>query len=91
MFFGFANTLKREFPEAEIIVYPTFNSLQLLAHRLVIPYHDMRIVSLTGRPWQEFDKALIERAGKIGVLTDKEHTPAAIAQRMLDYLSSVES
>ena len=85
LFFGFANTLKREFPEAEIIVYPTFNSLQLLAHRLVIPYHDMRIVSLTGRPWQEFDKALIERAGKIGVLTDKEHTPAAIAQRMLDY------
>ena len=68
-----------------MVVYPTFNSLQLLAHRLVIPYHDMRIVSLTGRPWQEFDKALIERAGKIGVLTDKEHTPAAIAQRMLDY------
>ena len=85
LFFGFANTLKREFPEAEMVVYPTFNSLQLLAHRLVIPYHDMRIVSLTGRPWQEFDKALIERAGKIGVLTDKEHTPAAIAQRMLDY------
>lgn len=85
LFFGFANTLKREFPEAEIVVYPTFNSLQLLAHRLVIPYHDMRIVSLTGRPWQEFDKALIERVVKIGVLTDKEHTPAAIAQRMLDY------
>ena len=85
LFFGFANTLKREFPEAEMVVYPTFNSLQLLAHRLVIPYHDMRIVSLTGRPWQEFDKALIERAGKIGVLTDKEHTPATIAQRMLDY------
>ena len=45
----------------------------------------MRIVSLTGRPWPEFDKALIERAEKIGVLTDREHTPAAIAQRMLDY------
>ena len=45
----------------------------------------MRIVSLTGRPWPEFDKALIERAGKIGVLTDREHTPAAIARRMLDY------
>ena len=72
-------------PEAEIIVYPTFNSLQMLAHRLVMPYHDMRIVSLTGRPWPEFDRALIERAGKIGILTDKEHTPATIAQRMLDY------
>ena len=72
-------------PEAEITLHPTFNSLQLLAHRLVMPYHDMRIVSLTGRPWPEFDKALIERTTKIGILTDKEHTPAAIAQRMIDY------
>ena len=85
LFFGFANTIQRKRPEAEIVVYPTFNSLQMLAHRLVMPYHDMRIVSLTGRPWPEFDRALIERVGKIGVLTDKEHTPAAIAQRMLDY------
>ena len=85
LFFGFANTLKREFPDAEIVLYPTFNSLQMLAHRLVMPYHDMRIVSLTGRPWQEFDRALIEGASKIGVLTDKEHTPATIAQRMLEY------
>ncbi len=85
LFFGFANTIRRKMPEAEIVLYPTFNSLQLLAHRLVIPYHDMRIVSLTGRPWPEFDKALIERTTKIGILTDKEHTPATIAQRMIDY------
>ncbi len=85
LFFGFANTLKREFPDAKMQVYPAFNSLQMLAHKLVMPYHDMRIVSLTGRPWQEFDRALIERAPKIGVLTDKAHTPAAIAQRMLEY------
>jgi precorrin-6Y C5,15-methyltransferase (decarboxylating) len=85
LFFGFANTIRRKMPEAEILLYPTFNSLQLLAHRLVIPYHDMRIVSLTGRPWPEFDKALIERTAKIGILTDKEHTPATIAQRMIDY------
>ena len=85
LFFGFANTIRREMPEADITVYPTFNSLQMLAHRLTMPYHDMRIVSLTGRPWPEFDRALIERAPKIGILTDREHTPAAIAQRMLDY------
>ena len=85
LFFGFANTIRRKMPEAGIVVYPTFNSLQMLAHRLVMPYHDMRIVSLTGRPWQEFDRALIEGTQKIGVLTDKEHTPAAIARHMLDY------
>ena len=85
LFFGFANTLRNRFPESAIKVFPSFNSLQMLAHRLMLPYHDMRIVSLTGRPWPEFDKALIEGAGKIGILTDKEHTPAAIAQRMLEY------
>ena len=85
LFFGFANTIKRKMPEAGVEVYPAFNSLQLLAHRLVMPYHDMRIVSLTGRPWPEFDKALIKGAEKIGVLTDREHTPAAIARRMIDY------
>jgi len=85
LFFGFANTLRRRFPDAKLTVIPTFNSLQMLAHRLVMPYHDMRIVSLTGRPWPEFDRALIEGAAKIGVLTDREHTPKAIARRMLDY------
>lgn len=85
LFFGFANTIKRKMPDAEIVLFPAFNSLQLLAHRLVMPYNDMRIVSLTGRPWPEFDKALIERAGKIGVLTDHEHTPGVIAHRMLEY------
>lgn len=86
LFFGFANTIQREVPEAEIVLYPSFNSLQLLAHRLLMPYQDMHIVSLTGRPWHKFDEALILGYDKIGVLTDnKEHTPSSIAQRMLDY------
>ena len=85
LFFGFANTIRRKMPEAEVAVYPSFNSLQTLAHRLLLPYHDMRVVSLTGRPWPAFDRALIERSTMIGVLTDHLHTPAAIAQRMMDY------
>lgn len=85
LFFGFANTVQKRLPEAEIKVYPYFNSLQILAHRLVMPYHDMHIVSLTGRPWHEFDRALIEGREKIGVLTDRQHTPSAIAARMLEY------
>ena len=83
LFFGFANTIKRLIPEADIVLFPYFNSLQLHAHRLLMPYHDMHIVSLTGRPWNMFDVALIEGYNKIGVLTDREKTPAAIAKRML--------
>lgn len=85
LFFGFANTIRKYLPGAVLWVYPCFNSLQALAHRLVLPYQDMYMVSLTGRPWHEFDKALIEGKEKIGVLTDHRHTPAAIAERMLTY------
>ncbi len=85
LFFGYTTTLMREFPGLVRQTYPSFSSLQLLAHALRLPYHDMRVVSLTGRPWHEFDRALIERSPKVGILTDRKNTPSGIAQRMLDY------
>lgn len=86
LFFGFANTIRRLRPDAALQVFPYFNSLQLLAHRLLLSYQEMHIVSLTGRPWPKLDKALLEGMAMIGVLTDnKQHTPSSIARRMLDY------
>jgi precorrin-6Y C5,15-methyltransferase (decarboxylating) len=85
MFFGFANTICRELPDAEVIVFPAFNSLQMLAHRMLLPYADMCAVSLTGRPWDAFDAALIRGERLIGALTDRQKTPAMIAARMLEY------
>lgn len=85
LFFGFANTVQREVSDCEIRVFPSFNSLQMLAHRMCLPYHDMHVVSLTGRPWQRFDEALITGYSLIGVLTDRHNTPHAIMQRMLEY------
>jgi len=85
LFFGFANTIQNRLPKADMVIFPCFNSLQLLAHRLLMPYHDLRIVSLTGRAWDKFDQALVEGFGKIGILTDREKTPSAIAERMLEY------
>jgi len=85
LFFGIGNTLKREFPDAELLVYPTFNSLQQLAHRLNLPYGTARVVTLTGRPWAAFDKALIDGEPLIALLTDKVKTPATIAQRMVRF------
>lgn len=85
LFYGFAATLQRRLPEARLVVYPTFHSLQLLAHRLLLPYQDLHPVSLTGRPWDELDEALIRGERLIGVLTDRRKTPVAIARRLLDY------
>lgn len=85
LFYGFANTVRHELPECRLRVYPSFNSLQMLAHRMCLPYHEMHVVSLTGRPWHRFDEALIKGYSLIGILTDRRNTPHAIMQRMLDY------
>lgn len=85
LFYGFAVTLQREFPEARIEVFPSFNSLQLLAHKLLLPYSDIVYVSLTGREWKNLDVALIRHQRMIGVLTDRSKGPAEIAERMLRY------
>lgn len=86
LFYGFAQTVQRLMPSAEVITFPYFNSLQQLAHKLTLPYQDMHIVSLTGRPWLRFDEALIKGYDMVGILTDtKRHTPQNIAQRMVDY------
>lgn len=85
LFFGFGATIRRRLPEAELRIYPAMNSLQTLAHRRVMPYDDLTTVSLTGRPWQGLDAALIEGRAKIGLLTDRTHTPAAIAERLIAY------
>ena len=85
LFYGFAATVQREFPDAKIEVYPTFNSLQMLAHRMLLPYQDMHAVSLTGRPWKDFQDALIRQEKLIGVLTDRTRTPRAIASMMQEY------
>ncbi len=86
LFYGFAATLQRLCPQAQLRVYPHFHSLQMLAHRLLLPYEQMRTVSLTGRDWAGLDEALIAGEQMIGLLTDrKSHTPASIAERMLYY------
>ena len=85
LFYGFATTLLRAFPDVEMKVYPTFNSLQMLAHRMNMPYHDMYTVSLTGRPWHRFDEALIRGERLIGCLTDRKKTPHVIWKRMQEY------
>ena len=85
LFFGFANTVQRECKDVKMRVFPSPNSLQMLAHRMGVPYHDMHVVSLTGRDWQKLDEALIRGETMIGCLTDRTKTPHTIHQRMTEY------
>ncbi|MBQ7988717.1 MAG: precorrin-6y C5,15-methyltransferase (decarboxylating) subunit CbiE [Bacteroidaceae bacterium] len=85
LFYGFANTVQHKCKDVKTRVFPSPNSLQMLAHRMCVPYHDMHVVSLTGRDWQKLDEALIHGETMIGCLTDKVKTPHAIHQRMEEY------
>ncbi len=85
LFYGFAATVQRECPDCDIVVFPSFNSLQMLAHRMCLPYQDMHVVSLTGRPWDKLDEALISGERMIGCLTDRNKTPNAVWARMQEY------
>ena len=84
-FFGFASTIRKNLLGVGMKVFPYFNSLQMFAHHEQIPYENMHAVSVTGRPWHELDRALLEYRPLIGVLTDRIHTPRAIAKRMMEY------
>ena len=84
-FFGFASTIRKNLLGVGMKVFPYFNSLQMFAHHEQIPYENMHAVSVTGRPWHELDRALLEYRPLIGVLTDRVHTPRAIAKRMMEY------
>ncbi|PID92210.1 MAG: cobalamin biosynthesis bifunctional protein CbiET [Bacteroidetes bacterium] len=85
LFFGIGNTLIRAFPEAEIRIYPAHHSLQLLAHRFKLPYGNFDTISLTGRSMDAFHEALVRGVPRMGILTDRKHTPAYLAEHMLEY------
>lgn len=85
LFYGFAGTIQKFDPSADMQVYPYFNSIQLLCHANNLAYASLVNVSVHGRSWDELDSALIRQAPILGVLTDQLKTPAAIAQRMLEY------
>ena len=85
LFYGFSNTLRNRYPEARIHTYPYFNSIQLLSSRAGINSSTLKTVSVHGRSWHALDSEIIKQEAFIGVLTDQEKSPAAIARRLLQY------
>jgi precorrin-6Y C5,15-methyltransferase (decarboxylating) len=85
LFYGIVHSIYAFHPSAKVEIFPWFNSLQLLCHKARISYQHLRSVSVHGRSWSGLDEALIERHALIGVLTDAQKNPSAIARRMLEY------
>lgn len=82
LLFGIGATLRRWLPASSLRFHPAVSAAQLAWARIGEPWHEARTVSAHGR-----DLALVVSAalagGRLAILTDGEHTPAAIAAAVL--------
>lgn len=85
LFYGFSNTLKNKYPDAEIVTTPYFSSIQLLANAMSLDSSHLQTISVHGRTWKALDTILIQQKECIGVLTDADKNPTTIAKRFLEY------
>lgn len=80
LFFGLGRLLLENFPAQQLTFYPHLSSLQIAFNRLKIPWQDATIISAHGRNTETLIKALQRGEEKIGILTDSNNNPSAIAQ-----------
>ena len=88
LFFGIARRLAARLGRDRIAVFPNVTSVQALFSRLVEPWEDVAIVSLHGRDDSSSKKLAwlreIQGLSRVVFLTDLKHTPAWIAERMVE-------
>ncbi|WP_017326954.1 precorrin-6y C5,15-methyltransferase (decarboxylating) subunit CbiE [Synechococcus sp. PCC 7336] len=83
-FFGIGRLLAHHFPPSQLTFYPQLNCVQLACNRLHIPWQSVTVQSVHGRSLESLQAALKQSQSPIAVLTDPQHSPAAIAQFVLD-------
>src|SRR4030042_1538555 len=82
-FYGVAPLVVRLLGADRVVVHPNITAGRAACARLKIAWQDARIISLHGRTWEVLEEAL-NRADKLIVYTDPEHTPGAIARLLLE-------
>lgn len=80
LFFGFGRLLLEHFPAEQLTFYPHLSSLQIAFNRIQLPWQDATLISAHGRNTEALVKAMQRGDDKIGILTDAQNTPSAIAQ-----------
>jgi len=80
LFFGLGRLLLEHFPADQLRFYPHLSSLQLAFNRIKLPWQDATLISAHGRNTEALVKAIQRGDPKIGILTDSQNTPSAIAQ-----------
>lgn len=81
-FYGIGPALAERFGRERVAIHPHAGSVSLAFARLGLAWHDATVLSAHGRPIDEILPAALS-ASKLAILTDPEHTPAAIASGLI--------
>lgn len=82
LLYGIGATLRRYLPASKLRFHPNASAVQLAWARIGEPWHDARVVSAHGRDLAPVVTAALA-GGKLAILTDGEHSPAAVAREVL--------
>ena len=88
--FGIGSTLRRYFSAETLHIIPALSSIQLAFAALGEPWQDAKLVTAHGRDPRRALIAILTHE-KSAVLTDKQHTPAYLAYRLLDMGASADT
>ncbi|NET56722.1 MAG: precorrin-6y C5,15-methyltransferase (decarboxylating) subunit CbiE [Symploca sp. SIO2E6] len=79
LFFGLGRLLLAQLPPSQLTFYPHLSAIQLAFNRIKVPWQDAQFISVHGRSLEQLTVAVQQNVNKIGVLTDNQNTPNAIA------------
>ncbi|AFZ49595.1 bifunctional cobalt-precorrin-7 (C(5))-methyltransferase/cobalt-precorrin-6B (C(15))-methyltransferase [Dactylococcopsis salina] len=80
LFYGLGRLLLEHFPPNQLTFYPHLSALQIAFNRIKIPWQNATLISAHGRNTEALVKAIQRGDKKIGILTDYNNNPSAIAQ-----------
>jgi len=83
LFFGLGRLLLANFSPQKIEFYPHISSIQLAFSKIKIPWQDASLTSVHGRETDQLIKLFKQGKDKIGLLTDNNNNPTAIARLYL--------
>lgn len=80
--YGIGASLRRYFAAESLEIVPAPSAFQLAFAALAEPWHEAALLSAHARPLAEVVEGVLA-APKAAILTDNQHTPAAVAQALL--------
>ncbi len=87
LLFGIARTLMERFGPERVQIFPALSAVQLACARFKIPWDDLPLISLHGRPIELLAGRLIAQP-KTLLLTDPQRSPSRIAADLLALLEA---